>query len=29
MADKVVTEEESELLRTVCGVVHCPVPPVV
>jgi Zn-dependent protease with chaperone function len=28
-ADKVVTEEESELLRTVCGVVHCPVPPVV
>jgi len=29
MADKVVTEEESELLRTVCGVLHCPVPPVV
>jgi hypothetical protein len=28
-ADKVVTEEESELLRTVCAVVHCPVPPVV
>jgi Zn-dependent protease with chaperone function len=28
-ADGVVTEEESELLRTVCGVVHCPVPPVV
>jgi Zn-dependent protease with chaperone function len=28
-ADRVVTEEESELLRTVCGVVHCPVPPVV
>jgi Zn-dependent protease with chaperone function len=29
MADRVVTEEESELLRTVCGVLHCPVPPVV
>lgn len=28
-ADRVVTEEESELLRTVCGVLHCPVPPVV
>jgi Zn-dependent protease with chaperone function len=28
-ADRVVTEEESELLRTVCGVMHCPVPPVV
>jgi Zn-dependent protease with chaperone function len=28
-ADKVVTLEESELLRTVCGVLHCPVPPVV
>jgi Zn-dependent protease with chaperone function len=28
-ADKIVTEEESELLRTVCGVLHCPVPPVV
>lgn len=28
-ADKVVTEEESELLRTVCGVLHCPVPAVV
>ncbi|MGA8543897.1 MAG: M48 family metallopeptidase [Mycobacterium sp.] len=29
MADRVVTEEESELLRTVCGVLHCPVPPVI
>jgi Zn-dependent protease with chaperone function len=29
MADRVVTLEESELLRTVCGVLHCPVPPVV
>ena len=29
MADRVVTVEESELLRTVCGVLHCPVPPVV
>lgn len=29
MADKVVTEEESELLRTVCGVLHCPVPAVI
>jgi Zn-dependent protease with chaperone function len=29
MLDKVVTLEESELLRTVCGVLHCPVPPVV
>lgn len=28
-ADRVVTEEESELLRTICGVLHCPVPPVV
>jgi Zn-dependent protease with chaperone function len=28
-SDGVVTEEESELLRTVCGVLHCPVPPVV
>jgi Zn-dependent protease with chaperone function len=28
-ADGVVTMEESELLRTVCGVLHCPVPPVV
>jgi hypothetical protein len=28
-ADGVVTVEESELLRTVCGVLHCPVPPVV
>ena len=28
-ADRVVTAEESELLRTVCGVLHCPVPPVV
>ncbi len=28
-ADRVVTEEESELLRTVCGVLHCPVPPVI
>lgn len=27
-ADKVVTVEEAELLRTVCGVLHCPVPPV-
>ena len=26
---RVVTMEESELLRTVCGVLHCPVPPVV
>jgi Zn-dependent protease with chaperone function len=29
MADRVVTLEEDELLRTVCGVLHCPVPPVV
>jgi Zn-dependent protease with chaperone function len=29
MADGVVTLEEDELLRTVCGVLHCPVPPVV
>jgi Zn-dependent protease with chaperone function len=29
MADGVVTLEENELLRTVCGVLHCPVPPVV
>jgi hypothetical protein len=29
MADRVITLEESELLRTVCGVLHCPVPPVV
>lgn len=29
MADRVVTEEESELVRTVCGVLHCPVPPAV
>lgn len=29
MADRVVTLEENELLRTVCGVLHCPVPPVV
>lgn len=28
-ADEVVTVAESELLRTVCGVLHCPVPPVV
>jgi len=28
-ADRVVTEAESELLRTVCGVLHCPVPPVI
>jgi len=28
-ADGVITVEESELLRTVCGVLHCPVPPVV
>ncbi|MBS9533027.1 M48 family metallopeptidase [Mycobacterium sp. M1] len=28
MADRVLTVEESELLRTVCGVLHCPVPPV-
>jgi Zn-dependent protease with chaperone function len=28
-ADRVVTVQESELLRTVCGVLHCPVPPVV
>lgn len=28
MADRVVTMEESELLRTVCGVLHCPIPPV-
>jgi Zn-dependent protease with chaperone function len=28
MADRVVTLEEDELLRTVCGVLHCPVPPV-
>jgi len=28
-ADGHVTVEESELLRTVCGVLHCPVPPVV
>lgn len=27
-ADRVVTTAESELLRTVCGVLHCPVPPV-
>ncbi len=27
MADRVVTLEENELLRTVCGVLHCPVPP--
>jgi hypothetical protein len=29
MADKVVSLEEDELLRTVCGVLHCPVPLVV
>jgi Peptidase family M48 len=29
MSDGVVTLEEDELLRTVCGVLHCPVPPVV
>lgn len=29
MADRVVTVEESELLRTVCAVLHCPVPPVI
>lgn len=27
-ADGVVTVAESELLRTICGVLHCPVPPV-
>ncbi|BBZ15053.1 M48 family metallopeptidase [Mycobacterium branderi] len=26
-ADRVVTVEESELARTVCAVLHCPVPP--
>ena len=28
-ADHVITTEESELLRTVCAVLHCPVPPVI
>lgn len=29
MADRTVTVQESELLRTVCGVLHAPVPPVI
>lgn len=29
MADRAVTEEEAELVRTVCAVLHCPVPPVI
>lgn len=29
MADRTVTQEEAELVRTVCAVLHCPVPPAI